>query len=232
MSNKVAVVTDAGVTGSGNFVGVGQAISILFARQGARVLLADREERNAEATLATIREEGGEASVFIGDVTSNDDMREMAAEAANFSYGNVNVLGINGPGSVTNVDVDSWDTVLEVNLKSVMLCSKHTIPQMIQSGGGSVVNVSSIIGLRTGGGPPTPSLRRLKGWHDRPQQPHVCVLRTRQRPGELHRPWPRAQPHGRPPRFRGDAGPAPPLRASWSRGNAVGRGLRHPVPDL
>ena len=81
LSSKVAVVTGAGATGSGDFVGVGQAISMLFARQGARVLLVDREERNAEATLAMIREEGGEASVFVGDVTSNEDMREMAEAA-------------------------------------------------------------------------------------------------------------------------------------------------------
>ena len=166
LSNTVAVVTGAGATGSGDFVGVGQAISMLFARQGARVLLVDREERNAEATLAMIREEGGEASVFVGDVTSNEDMREMA-EAARSRYGNVNVLvnnvGINGPGSVTDVDVDFWDTVLAVNLKSVMLCSRHTIPQMIEAGGGSIVNVSSIIGLRAGGGRPTHPYAASKG---------------------------------------------------------------------
>ena len=112
LSNKVAIVTGAGATGSGDFVGIGQAISILFARQGAKVLLVDREERNAETTLAMIREEGGEASIFAGDVTSNDDTREMA-EAAKSRFGNVNVLinnvGISGPGSVTDVDVDFWD---------------------------------------------------------------------------------------------------------------------------
>ena len=158
LSDKVAVVTGAGATGSGDFVGVGQAISILFSRQGARVVLVDREERNAEATLAMIRKEGGEASVFAGDVTSNADMRDMA-EAARSRYGNVNVLvnnvGINGPGSVTDVDLDFWDTVLDVNLKSVMLCSRYTIPQMIEAGGGSIINISSIIGFRAGGGRPT-----------------------------------------------------------------------------
>ena len=158
LSNKVAVVTGAGATGSGDLVGVGQAISILFARQGARVVLVDRERRNAEATLAMIREEGGEASVFVGDVTSDDDMRQMA-EAARSRYGNVNVLvnnvAIIGPGSVTDVDVDFWDTVMDVNLKSVMLCSRYAIPQMIEAGGGSVINISSIIAFRAGGGRPT-----------------------------------------------------------------------------
>ena len=100
LMNKVAIVTGAGATGSDDFVGIGQAISILFARQGAKVLLMDREERNAETTLAMIREEGGEASIFAGDVTSNEDCQEMA-EAAKGRYGNVSVLinnvGISGP---------------------------------------------------------------------------------------------------------------------------------------
>ena len=166
LSGKVAIVTGAGATGSGEFVGIGQAISILFARQGARVLLVDREERNAETTLAMIREEGGEASIFAGDVTSNEDTREMA-EAARSRYGNVNVLinnvGISGPGSVTDVEEDFWDTVMDVNLKSVMLCSKHSIPQMIEDGGGSIVNLSSIVGLRAGSGRPSHPYAASKG---------------------------------------------------------------------
>ena len=166
MSNKVAIVTGAGATGSGDFVGIGQAISILFARQGAKVLLVDRDERNAEITLSMIREEGGEASIFAGDVTSDDDMREMA-ETAKSRYGNINVLinnvGISGPGSVTDLDVDFWDTVMDVNLKSVMLCSRYSIPQMIEAGGGSIVNLSSIVGLRAGGGRPSHPYAASKG---------------------------------------------------------------------
>ena len=166
LSSKVAVVTGAGATGSGDFVGIGQAISILFARQGAKVLLVDREERNAETTLAMIREEGGEASIFAGDVTSDEDMRDMA-ETAMSRYGNINVLinnvGISGPGSVTDLDVDFWDTVMDVNLKSVMLCSRYSIPQMIEDGGGSIVNLSSIVGLRAGGGRPSHPYAASKG---------------------------------------------------------------------
>ena len=155
LNGKVAIVTGAGATGGGDFVGIGQAISILFARQGASVLLVDRDERNAETTLSMIREEGGEALIFAGDVTSNADCQGMA-DAAKSRYGNVNVLinnvGISGPGSVTDVDEDFWDTVMDVNLKSVMLTSKHAIPQMIEAGGGSIVNLSSIVGLRAGSG--------------------------------------------------------------------------------
>ena len=155
LADKVAVVTGAGATGSGDFVGIGQAISILFARQGAKVLLVDREAKNAEITLATIREEGGDAAVFVGDVTSNADCEAMA-KAAVETYGKLNVLvnnvGISGPGLVTEVDEDFWDTVIDVNLKSVMLTSKHAIPPMVEQGGGSIINLSSIVGLRAGSG--------------------------------------------------------------------------------
>ena len=158
LQDKVAIVTGAGATGSGDFVGIGQAISILFARHGASVLLVDREQKNAETTLATIKEEGGEASLFVGDVTNNADCQEMA-NAAVGRYGKLNILvnnvGISGPGSVTDVAEDLWDTVIDVNLKSVMLTSKHAIPRMIEDGGGSIINLSSIVGLRAGSGRPS-----------------------------------------------------------------------------
>ncbi len=134
LAGKVSVVTGAGATGTSDFVGIGQATSILLARQGARVLLMDLDQRNAETTLAAIKEEGGEASVFLGDVTSNADCQDMAQVAVS-RYGKLNVLvnnvGISGPGSVTDVDEEFWDTVIDVNLKSVMLTSKHAIRQMM-----------------------------------------------------------------------------------------------------
>ena len=166
LEDKVAIVTGAGATGSGDFVGIGQAISILFARQGAKVLLVDRDQKNAETTLDTIKEEGGEASVFVGDVTSNADCQDMAQVAVS-RYGKLNVLvnnvGISGPGSVTDVDEEFWDTVIDVNLKSVMLTSKYAIPQMIEAGGGSIINLSSIVGLRAGSGRPSHPYAASKG---------------------------------------------------------------------
>ena len=166
LEGKVAIVTGAGATGSGDFVGIGQAISLLFTRQGAKVILVDRDEKNAEITLAQIREEGGDASIFVGDVTDNGSCEEMTAAAA-ATYGKLNVLvnnvGISGPGSVTDVDEDFWDTVMDVNLKSVMLTSKHAIPEMIKDGGGSIVNLASIVGLRAGGGRPSHPYAASKG---------------------------------------------------------------------
>ena len=166
LEGKVAIVTGAGATGSGDFVGIGQAISILFARHGAGVLLVDRDQKNAETTLATIREEGGRVALFVGDVTSNSDCQGMV-EAAASEFGELNVLinnvGISGPGSVTDVEEDFWDTVMDVNLKSVMLTSKHAIPKMIEAGGGSIVNLSSIVGLRAGSGRPNHPYAASKG---------------------------------------------------------------------
>jgi NAD(P)-dependent dehydrogenase (short-subunit alcohol dehydrogenase family) len=166
LEGKVAIVTGAGATGSGDFVGIGQAISILFARNGAKVLLVDRNQQNAEVTLATIKEEGGEASLFVGDVTNNADCQGMA-QAAVSRYGKLNVLvnnvGISGPGSVTDVDEDFWDTIIDVNLKSVMLTSRHAIPHMVEAGDGSIVNLSSIVGLRAGSGRPSHPYAASKG---------------------------------------------------------------------
>ncbi|MEC9014838.1 MAG: SDR family oxidoreductase [Chloroflexota bacterium] len=166
LEGKVAIVTGAGATGSGEFVGIGQAISLLFARQGAKVLLVDRDEKNAEVTLGQIKEEGGDATVCVGDVTDIDSCEAMT-ESAMRAYGKVNVLvnnvGISGPGLVTDVEEEFWDTVMDVNLKSVMLTSKFAIPEMIKDGGGSIINLSSIVGLRAGGGSPSHAYAASKG---------------------------------------------------------------------
>ena len=167
LEGKVAIVTGAGATGTTeDFLGIGQAISILLSRQGAQVLLVDRDESNAEATEAQIREDGGQATVFVGDVTDGKSCSDMS-KAAVEAYGRVDILinnvGISGPGSVTDVDEEFWDTVIDVNLKSVMLTSKFVIPVMIESGGGSIVNLSSIVGLRAGAGRPSHPYAASKG---------------------------------------------------------------------
>ena len=166
LEGKVAIVTGAGATGDGEFVGIGQAISLLFTRQGAKVILVDRDENNAQITLSQIEKEGGAASVFVGYVTDIESCQAMT-EAAAKTYGKLNVLinnvGISGPGSVTDVSEDFWDTVIDVNLKSVMLTSKFAIPEMINDGGGSIVNLSSIVGIRAGGGRPSHAYAASKG---------------------------------------------------------------------
>ena len=151
LEGKVAIVTGAGSSGPG--IGTGKATSILFAREGAKVLLVDRAAVHAEETLAAVREEGGEASIFEADAIRSEDCQAMV-EAAQIRYGGLDILfnnvGILSRGTVVDVTEEDWDRVLEVNLKSMMLTSKYAVPSMIQSGGGSIINVSSIAGLRAG----------------------------------------------------------------------------------
>ena len=151
LEGKVAVVTGAGSSGPG--VGTGKAISVLFAREGCKVLLVDADEGRAEETLDTIRREGGEASVFQADVTSGEDCRRMVAAAVE-RYGHLNVLmnnvGILGSGNVVTVEEEVWDRVLEVNLKGMVLTSKYSVPAMVEAGGGSIINMSSVLGVRAG----------------------------------------------------------------------------------
>ena len=151
LEGKVAIVTGAGSSGPG--IGTGKAASILFARERASVLLADREAQRAEETLATIREEGGVASVFEADVTVAEDCRAMA-DAAVERYGSLEILfnnvGIVATGSVVDVKEEDWDRVMDVNLKSMMLTSKYAVPKMVEAGGGSIINMSSIEAMRSG----------------------------------------------------------------------------------
>jgi len=152
LKGKVAIVTGAGSSGPG--VGTGKAAAILFAREGASVLLVDRDVGQSAETLDTIVGEGGEASILAADV-SNEEECEAMVEAAAERYGAVHILfnnvGVLGRGSVVDIDSEEWDRVLAINLKGMMLTSKYAIPGMIDSGGGSIINMSSIDGLRGGG---------------------------------------------------------------------------------
>lgn len=150
LEGKVAIVTGAGSSGPG--VGNGKAAAVLFARAGARVLLADSVPQRAQETLEIIKHEEGEASVFAGNVTNADDCRRMV-DTAMERYGRLDILdnnvGISRRGTVLEISEEDWDLVMAVNVKSIVLCSKYAIPRMIESGdGGCIINISSIAGLR------------------------------------------------------------------------------------
>mgnify|MGYP001594273131 CR=1 FL=1 len=149
LEGKVAIVTGAGSSGQG--IGNGKATAVLFAREGAKVLLVDMAKERAEETLAMIQEEEGEASVFQADVTRADDCRRMV-EAALDRYGRLDILdnnvGISRRGTVLEVSEEDWDQVMAVNVKSIVLASRYAIPRMIEGGGGAIINISSIAGLR------------------------------------------------------------------------------------
>ena len=149
MEGKVAIVTGAGSSGPG--IGNGKAAALLFAREGARVLLADQVLARAEETLELIRQEGGEASAFEANVINAEDCRRMV-DAAVERYGRLDVLddnvGISRRGTVVEVQEEDWDFIMAVNVKSIVLSSKYAIPKMMETGGGSIINISSIAGLR------------------------------------------------------------------------------------
>ena len=152
LQNKVSIVTGAGARA--DVMGNGKAVSILFAREGARVLLVDNVKERVIPTLEAIRAEGGEASIFVADVTQEDQCRAMV-QAALDRYDGLHVLhnnvGINGPGKVTEVSQSEWGRIMSINLTSMILASKYAIPPMIEAGGGAIVNISSISAIRPRG---------------------------------------------------------------------------------
>ena len=150
LEGKVAIVTGAGSSGPG--VGNGKAAAVLFAREGARVLLVDAVLERAEETLAMIAGEGGEASCLQANVINAGDCARMVDTAVE-RYGRLDILdnnvGISRRGTVVEVSEEDWDYVMAVNVKSIVLSSKYAIPRMIESGdGGCIINISSIAGLR------------------------------------------------------------------------------------
>ncbi|MBV9327527.1 MAG: SDR family oxidoreductase [Chloroflexi bacterium] len=148
----VAIVTGAGSRAPG--VGNGRAAAILFAREGARVLLVDSVAEWADQTLGMIADEHGEASVVEADVTRAQDCQRIVDEAVR-RYGRIDILhnnvGIGGNGSVVDIDLEAWDQIMQVNVKSMMLMARHVIPVMAANGGGAITNVSSISSIRPRG---------------------------------------------------------------------------------
>ncbi len=152
LTGKVAIVTGAGARGDG--IGNGRAAALLFAREGARVVVVDRDGQLAEHTVAMISEAGGTACAVTGDVTSESDCRAIVA-AAVAAYGGIDVLdnnvGVGSQGSVVETQPDAWSRVMRINVDSMFLMSRHVIPEMVKRGGGAIVNVSSISALRPRG---------------------------------------------------------------------------------
>ncbi len=152
LDGKVAIVTGAGSRADG--IGNGRAASILMARAGARVLLLDAMPAWAEATAAMIREEGGTCLVAKADVTVAADA-QAAVKAAVDAWGRVDILvnnvGVGGPvGNAVDVDLEAFDHAMRINVTSMVTMAKFAIPEMRKAGGGSIVNIASVAGLRGG----------------------------------------------------------------------------------
>ncbi len=143
LEGKVALI-------SGGARGQGSAEGQLFVDEGAKVVLADILDVEGEATAAQIRENGGEASYVHLDVASEDDWRS-AIEFTLQTYGRLDIL-INNAAiykrtPIVDTDVEEWRQIMEINSTGVFLGTKHAIPAMQRSGGGSIINISSTAGL-------------------------------------------------------------------------------------
>jgi NAD(P)-dependent dehydrogenase (short-subunit alcohol dehydrogenase family) len=148
---KVALVTGGGA-------GMGRAACLAFAREGARVTVADVDVAGSEETARLIREAGGEARFVRTDVSRAADVEALIATAV-ASFGHLdcafNNAGINVEhGPLTECSEEQWDRILAVNLKGIFLCMKYEIPAMRQAGGGAIVNNASVVGLSGSRGTP------------------------------------------------------------------------------
>lgn len=154
LDGKVALVTGCGTRGEG--WGNGKAIAVLLARQGAKVYGCDLDLEVAQATRALIEQEGGTAQVQAADVTKAAQVKALV-HACLERFGRIDILvnnvGRSEPGDPVTMSEEVWDEQMQVNLKSAFLCCKEVIPVMERQGGGSIVNVSSIAGLRYVGKP-------------------------------------------------------------------------------
>ncbi len=145
LEGKVALITGAGS-------GIGRLTAQTFAREGARVVVADVVDDAGEETARAIREAGGEAAYVHADVSSDAEVRAMVGFAVE-RYGKLDVMMNNAgifharDGSVTETDEETWDRTIAINLKGVFLGSKHGVRAMLESGGGSLINVASFVAL-------------------------------------------------------------------------------------
>ncbi len=154
LKDKVAVVTGAGSIGPG--WGNGKAVATLFAREGARILAADINLEAAQETGDIISGEGGACAAVQADVSKNAEVKAMVEHCVK-TFGRVDILhnnvGILETGGPVETSEESWDRVNAVNLKSMFLTCKHVLPLMEKQGGGAIVNISSVAGIRYEGVP-------------------------------------------------------------------------------
>ncbi|MEE8302675.1 MAG: SDR family oxidoreductase [Candidatus Tectomicrobia bacterium] len=139
-TGKTVLITGAGA-------GIGRAAAELFAGKGARVAIADINQQNAEATADAIRQSGGDATAFVADVSQRTSVNDAVA-AVRSTYGPINILVNNAgiahaPVQIVDADETTWHRILQVNLKSVLFCCQAVVPQMIEQGGGRIVNTAS-----------------------------------------------------------------------------------------
>lgn len=142
LEGKVAIITGGGS-------GIGRATSLLFGREGAKVSVLDLDKKNGEDTVKLIKDDGGKATFTLADVSKSSDV-QRAIKTAVKKYGRVDILcniaGITSVSSILDISEEEWDRVMNVNAKGVFLCSKYAIPEIQKQGGGSIINIGSVLG--------------------------------------------------------------------------------------
>lgn len=157
LESKFVVITGAAT-------GIGRATALLFAREGATVVLADVNETEAKKTVETIADGDGKAHFVQADVSRAEDVRALMEAAAEF-MGGINILvnnaGVQRSGPITDFEESEWDLLMEVNPKSCFLGAKYSVPYLREHEGGSIVNMASLAALR--GGPRRTAYAASKG---------------------------------------------------------------------
>ncbi|MFW9896430.1 MAG: SDR family NAD(P)-dependent oxidoreductase [Candidatus Thorarchaeota archaeon] len=147
LNDKIAIVVGAGQQ-PGDTIGNGRAISVLFARHGANVMLVDKNLERAKETKSIIDKEGGESFVFKADITKEDECKEIANKCVEV-HGKIDILVNNvgigaGDRNLVELSEESWDRIFNVNLKGMFYVCKYALPVMEKQEGGSIINISSV----------------------------------------------------------------------------------------
>jgi len=151
---KVVIITGAGSGGPGSAPGIGHTIALLFAERGAAVVVVDRDAGRAGHTMTELEALGGRGETFVGDITKTADCAAMVKAAVD-TFGGLDILvnnaAVTNHAPITETTEELYDETLAINLKGTFLACKHAIPVLIERGGGSIVNIGSIVGIRDAG---------------------------------------------------------------------------------
>ena len=144
LKNKVALVT-------GGSSGIGRAAALLFAREGANVVVADIQVEGGQETVDMIKEAGGDAIFVKADVSKSADVKAIINQTVEHygrldcAFNNAGIESVRAP--IVDQEEEHWDRVININLKGVWLCMKYEVAQMLKQGGGTIVNTASVAGL-------------------------------------------------------------------------------------
>lgn len=144
LKDKVAIIT-------GGSLGIGKATAVLFAKEGAKVVITGRTEKSLEEAAAEARKEGADVEYLVSDVSNEEDCKKAVDHTVG-KYGRLDILfnnaGVLPLGRTHETATEEWDRAFNINVKGTYLMSKYAIPHMIKQGGGTIINNASILGLK------------------------------------------------------------------------------------